>query len=352
MRDYYEILGVSKGASQEDIKKAFRKLAHKHHPDKEGGDEQKFKEINEAYQVLSNEKKRAQYDQFGHVFSGAGGSQQGAGAGFNPFGGGAAGFDFGFGPDGGFGIDLEDIFSMFGGGAKRGSSQSRKRGKDIQVRLGVTLEEAFEGVAKNISLSLPVSCDVCGGKGYDEKAGTETCNVCNGKGTIQEQVRSFLGSMVHTRECEKCFGTGNAPKKLCTECNGAGRVIGKIHAEVSIPKGVRQGEVVTVTGKGEAGIRGERPGDLYVQILIQQHKQFVLQGIDLLVEKKVSLQDIVDNREVLVTGIDGKDIKVTIPKNFDLREDVVVKGEGMYKSSTFSSRGNLLVRIHPITDKK
>ena len=218
-KDYYQILGVNKDASPEQLKEAYRKLAHKHHPDKSGGDEKKFKEINEAYQILSNKEKRAQYDQFGDSFSnmGQGGGYQG-----NPF----AGFDFsGFGQgnmSGDFG-DLGDIFeTFFGGGAGRGRSSTNrnKRGADLETIQEITLEDAFKGINKELIYNAFVKCKNCSGLGHIEKEGVEKCPTCDGKGEIKEIKKTFFGQFAQVRACPKCEGAGQIPKKTCKECSG------------------------------------------------------------------------------------------------------------------------------------
>lgn len=350
MRDYYELLGVPKTASAEEIKKAFRALAHKYHPDKSGGDEKKFKEINEAYQVLSDANKRAQYDQFGHTFPGGG---QGAGFGGQGFG----GFNYGFGADGGFGIDLDEIFSSFFGGAGRGGSTRRSsgRGSDIQTSLNISLEDAFNGISETVSLKTLISCEQCDGAGYDKKEGTKTCEECKGQGTIRKQVRSLLGTMVQVEACDACHGTGQIPNKSCSVCKGSGRVSGTKTMTVVIPKGVRHGSAIRMSGQGEAGLRGSEAGDLYIRISIRPHDRFVVEGDHLVVNMNVPVGDLANHEPLSVKGIDGKDIAVSVPSKFDLRNDVIIKGEGMWSgggSSHSRSRGDLLVRIHPVMGKK
>ncbi len=331
MRDYYDILGVGKDASQEEIKKAFRRLAHKYHPDKKDGDEKRFKEINEAYQVLSNPQKRSQYNQFGHAFSGA----QGPGFG-------------GFGQGGGFGIDLDEIFSSMFGGAR--GQRRQQKGGDIQVALEIDLEEAFEETHRTVSLRTFVPCHKCEGVGYDKKLGTKTCSVCGGEGKIRQQMRSLLGNIVQIRECETCFGTGNEPKKVCAECSGAGRVIGTKTIEVDIIKGVKDGQIIKINNQGETGVRRQSAGDLYIRIGIRPHKVFKREMDNLILHHTVSVQELTKEKKITVRGIDGKSISVPIPKKADLRADLVVEGEGMYKRGIRSGkrRGDLIVRLHPV----
>lgn len=352
MKDYYEVLGVSRGASEEEIKKAFRKLAHQYHPDKAGGDEKKFKEVNEAYQVLSDKQKRAQYDRFGRTFDNSGG---GSGGGFQGAGGPFAGFDFGGFSADQFGFDnLDDILgSFFGGGTRR--SQARQKGNDIQVLLDITLKEAFFGVKKDISFRTFVICSKCEGLGYDRSAGTKKCDTCHGTGQIKEQKSSFIGNFVQVRECDKCFGTGQAPNKICPECGGAGRVMGTKNISVDIKPGIFSGQVIKIANQGEAGLRGKSSGDLYIKINVAADKTFKLDGDNLVIVKNISFSDILKNKDIEVESISGKKINITIPSHHDINEDIIIKGEGMYRNSGMFGklgRGDLVVKLHLKTPKK
>lgn len=350
MKDYYKILGVDKNASKDEIKKAFRVLAQKYHPDKKGGDEKKFKEINEAYQVLSNDKKRQQYDTYGSAFNGGGG--QGFG-GFDPFSSGS-GFGDAFGGMN-FDIDLGDIFgSFFGGG---GPKKNRTAGNDIEMLLSINLEDVYNGFKKDISFRSQVKCEKCDGYGYDKKEGTEKCSKCDGDGKIKEQKRTILGNIVQARECDKCFGTGHAPKKVCKTCNGTGRNMGKKTVSVDIPAGAYDGQIIKIPGEGEVGIRNDKNGDLYIRIQVLPHKDFKVQGNNLIVDKEVKLGDVVAGDSVKVKHINGKEISVDIPSGHDIREDIVVNGEGMpYHIRNIGvvkdKMGDLIVRLHLITPKK
>jgi molecular chaperone DnaJ len=349
MKDYYKILGVSRGASEEEIKKAFRKLAHQFHPDKAGGDEKKFKEVNEAYQVLSDKQKRAQYDRFGQTFDGSGrGGFQGAGGPFD-------GFDFGGFSGDQFGFDnLDDILgSFFGGGTRR--SQARQKGNDIQVLLNITLKDAFFGVKKDISFRTFVTCSKCVGLGYDKDAGTKKCDACHGTGQIKEQKSTFIGNFVQVRECDKCFGTGQAPNKICPECGGAGRVMGTKNISVDIKPGVFSGQVIKIANQGEAGLRGKSSGDLYIKISIAPDKTFKLEGDNLVVVKNISFADVLKGKDIEIESISGKKLSVAIPSHHEINEDIIIKGEGMNRSSgVFGklTRGDLIVKLHLKTPKK
>jgi len=344
MKDYYDILGISKNASDDDIKKAFRKLAHQYHPDKSGGDEKKFKEINEAYQVLSNKEKRSQYDQFGRTFDGAQGFSG------NPFG----GFDFsGFGGEG-FGVDMEDILGSFFGGGK--SQGARRKGKDMQAAIEISLEEAFAGTEKKISFKTYVVCDECNGVGYDAKEGTQTCTTCGGTGKIKEQQRSFLGSFVRVRECEECFGTGQKPKKICKACKGQGRTLKEKTVTIKIASGVHNGQIIKVAGGAEAGIRQEKTGDLYVQVLVKSRKNLRIEGDDLVAEHQVSVADLLLGKKFEIESVAGKKISVEIPSGYEITEPIIIRGEGMFRASGMfggrDQRGNLVVLLRLKTPRK
>ncbi len=262
-KDYYKILGVDKGASKDEIKKAFYKLAHKYHPDKKEGDEAKFKEVNEAYQTLSDEAKRAQYDRFGSNYQNMGGGN--GGAGFGGFGG-FEGFDFsGFQNGGGMEFDLNDIFSDFFGGG--GRAQAR-RGRDLQTEINITFTEAILGVNKKITITKNSECEVCHGKGAKKGTKMETCKTCSGKGKIHEVKRTILGNINNTRMCESCFGAGEIPKEVCEECRGKGILKKTEEINIPVPAGINNGQNLKMSGAGEAVFRGTK-GDLYIKVNIK-----------------------------------------------------------------------------------
>lgn len=368
--DYYKILGIDKGASEEDVKKAFRKLAHKHHPDK-GGDEKKFKEINEAYQILSSKEKRAQYDRFGRVFDG---SQQ-AGGGFNgfdfsqggPFGG-AQGNPFGFSAQGGpasgwdfgganvnfsgdFG-DLSDVFDAFfeGMGVKQ-KRRSYHGGADIQIVQEIDLEEAYRGAEKKIKYSVSVKCEKCGGLGHDSKAGFEKCEICGGRGEIKEVRKSFFGDIMQIKACSKCFGTGQIPKKVCDACHGIGKMKGEKNAIIEIRSGIADGQIIKIQGGGEAGERGAKEGDLYVIIKIKPHQIFKRQNDDLIIKKDFKMVDLILGKKIDISTISGNKLKVEIPADFDLKDNLKIRGEGMPRFGGFG-RGDLIIELKIRTPKK
>lgn len=346
MKDYYKILGINKGASEEDIKKAFRKLAHKYHPDKSGGDEKKFKEINEAYQVLSNREKRAQYDRYGRVFEGAGaGGFEGS-----PFG---EGFGFEFDPSA-FGdfSNLGDIFDAFFEGM--GVKQKRRkynRGADIEIFQEITIEEAFYGITKDVKFSIKVKCEKCGGNGYDIKAGLEKCLTCGGQGEIKESRKTFFGDFTQVRACNKCFGAGQVPKKVCDKCNGTGRISGERSVKLEILPGIQNGQIIKINGAGEAGERGAEGGDLYIRIKVKPHNIFERIGDDLLIRKEVNLIDLLMDKKLEISTITGSKLKIEVPAEFNLKKDLRISGEGMpYFGGR--GRGDLVVEFIVKTPKK
>lgn len=353
MQDYYEILGVSKSSSEDEIKKAFRKLAHKYHPDKAGGDEKKFKEINEAYQVLSDKNKRSQYDRFGKTFSDQG--REGFGQG-NPF----AGFDFSGGQFNGdfsnFGFEgFDDILGAFfgGGGGRRGSGV--QKGNDIQIILDITLKEAYFGVKKDISFRTLVNCPKCGGIGYDKSAGTKKCGRCSGTGQIKEQKSSFFGNFVQVKECDRCFGTGQEANKVCSECGGAGRVTGTRSITVDVKAGVYGGQVIKISGQGEAALRGKPSGDLYIKINILADKKFKLEGDNIIVQKEIKFSDVLKGKELEVESISGDKVKIEIPPHSEITEPIIAKGAGMQRSSGILGKmvkGDMIINLKLKTPKK
>ncbi|MDO8442725.1 MAG: DnaJ C-terminal domain-containing protein [bacterium] len=353
-KDYYQILGVNKDASSEQLKDAYRKLAHKHHPDKSGGDEKKFKEMNEAYQILSNKEKRAQYDQFGDSFS-----NMGQGGGYshsqgNPF----AGFDFGgfsqgnsMGGD--FG-DLGDIFeTFFGGGSGRGrSSASRKRrGADLETLQEISLEDAFMGANKELTFHVSVKCKTCSGLGHMEKEGSEKCSTCDGRGEVKEIKKTFFGQFAQVRACPKCEGAGQIPKKACKECSGSGKIKERKTIGFFIAPGINDGQIIKIAGAGEAGEKGAESGDLYVRIKILPHPVFQRKENGLYIKREVGLTDLLLNKKIEIPVISGGKINIEIPEGFYIQEKLIVPNEGMPKFEG-RGRGNLYVEFKTKTPKK
>jgi len=338
--DYYTILGVDKKASPDDIKKAFRKLAHKHHPDKQGGDAAKFKEASEAYAILSDEKKRAEYDTYGRVFSEGGGPGGGAG--------GFGGFDFsGVDFEGAFG-DLGDLGSMFsdffgGGGGRRGNRV--RRGRDISLDLELTFAESIFGVERKMLVTKNTTCATCAGNGA--KPGTElsTCGTCNGHGHLRENRRTLLGVISTERLCETCKGSGKIPKEKCATCHGEGIIRAQSEVSVKIPPGINPGEMIRLTGAGEA-LAGGTPGDLYIKIHVRPDGSFRKEGNDLLTQLKIKLSAALLGNEYAIKTLDG-DLSVKIPAGISHGEVLRVRGKGVPTGSTKTSkRGDLLIRIH------
>ncbi|OGY63249.1 MAG: hypothetical protein A3I89_01400 [Candidatus Harrisonbacteria bacterium RIFCSPLOWO2_02_FULL_41_11] len=336
-KDYYNLLGISKNASEDEIKKAYRRMAHKHHPDKAGGDEKKFKEINEAYQILSDSKKRAQYDRFGKAFDGAGGF-----GGFD-FSQGQNGFDFGFGFDPSQMEDmgnLGDIFDAFfeGLGVKR--RKTYQRGADLELAKEITLEDAFRGASSAIKFETSAQCAGCGGAGHEPKEGFTKCATCEGKGEIRETHQSFFGQFSQVRQCGKCRGQGQIPNKICGQCGGSGRVKAQKEIQVRIAPGISDGQLIKISGAGQAGERGAGSGDLYVRVRVKPHAVFKRNGDDLTIKKDLNMIDVLLGRKIELPVISGNKIKAEIPAGFNLRNPLKIANEGMPKLGGYG-RGDL-----------
>lgn len=321
-RDYYEVLGVKKDASADEIKKAFRKAAVKYHPDKEGGDETKFKEINEAYEVLKDEKKRQRYDQFGHA--GVGGAASGGSNPFEGFQGNGQNIHFDFG-GGGFG-DLGDIFSSFFGGSQR-TQPSQNRGRDVETSVNLTFKEAIFGTEKTISLNLDVQCDHCKGDGAEPGFGTKTCPTCQGSGQEVRVINSLFGPIQQAQTCHTCHGRGKVPEKACVVCDGRGVRRDKQNIKVKIPAGVDEGSAIRLSGRGEAMADGT-PGDLYVAIHVAPHKKFTREGDLILSEEVISMIDAALGTELEVETIDGE-LTMKIPAGTQSGTDFRLSGHGV-----------------------
>lgn len=357
MKDYYNILGVKRGASEEEIKKAYHRLAHQCHPDKHGGSEAKFKEVNEAYQILSNKEKRAQYDRFGRVFSQGGGSAYG-GEGFSGFsgqGGPGFGFEFGFDPSSFHAEDfsnLSEVFDSFfeGLGVKRKRRQY-EHGADLELAQEITLEEAFRGARKTVHFETLEACGRCGGLGHFPAEGFSPCVTCGGRGEVQESRRSFFGSFTQVRPCAKCRGAGQIPNKMCNACSGAGRLRAEKLVEVTVAPGVENSQFIKIPKAGEAGERGAGAGDLYVRLKIKPHPVFRREGADLFGKREVNLADILLERPIAIRTISGETVTVEIPRGFNLKEPVKIPGEGMPHLGT-GRRGDLYVELDIKTPKR
>ncbi len=354
-KDFYSILGVARGASEEEIKKAYRKLAHQYHPDKAGGDEKKFKEINEAYQVLSNKEKRAQYDQFGTTFSSQGGSAYGGDG--SPFGFGGfnqndfQNWNFQSGFEGGdFGDIFETIFEQFGGGGGR-KRQTYKHGSDIETRIELTLEEAFFGKKHELGFKTYVACKDCGGVGHDASRGFSTCAKCNGKGEIRVEKKTFFGNFAQVKACDTCSGRGQIPNKICSTCKGVGRVADIKEVTVDIAPGVEDGQVVKIKGGGEAGERGGGSGDLYVNIRIKPHAVFKRKKSDLYINKEIKIVDAILGKKIKMQEINGTIFEFSVPPDFNFDGPFKVSGRGMPHLGS-PSRGDLYIHFSLKMPKK
>ncbi len=335
-QDYYEILGVKKDASDDEIKKAFRKAAVKHHPDKEGGSEEKFKEINEAYEVLKDHDKRQRYDQFGHAGVGGNGGGFGGGnpfEGFGGFGGQNVHFDFGGG-------DFGDIFSSFFGGGRSESRQSK--GRDIEVEVTIKFEEAIFGVKKDIKLTLEDNCDHCKGGGAEPGHGFKTCSTCKGAGQVNQPINTIFGAINQTRTCPDCSGKGKTPEQNCSVCGGKGTHHTSQTIKLKIPAGISDGATIRLSGKGEAIAGGEK-GDLYVHINIKAHKKFTREGNLILSEEEIDMVDAALGTEIDVETVDGT-ITIKIPAGTQSGSDFKLSGHGV-PSLRNDSRGAHIVSI-------
>ena len=345
-KDYYQILGVSRDASPEEIKKAFHILAHKHHPHK-GGDEKKFKEINEAYQILSNKEKRTQYDRFGQVFEGEPGfSTQG---GFQwPWGNfgesGEGGFDFG---DLDLGEMLEEVFG-FGGPRKR---RNLRRGKDIEVDFEISLEDVLRGKEKVISLQKLISCSRCRGSGAEPGTPINECFSCRGKGEVQQIKRTFFGSFTRVVTCPECGGEGQRPQTPCNVCKGEGRVKGVQDIKIFIPAGVDTNQVIKIEGKGEAGRREGKTGDLYVRIFVKSHPIFKRKGDDLYISLPISFSQAALGEELEVPTLEGTKILLKVSPGVESGKILRISGKGIPHFSGYG-KGNLYVELIIKTPKK
>lgn len=349
-KDLYEILGVAKSATDKDLKAAYRKLALKYHPDKNKGNkeaEKKFGEINAAYAILSDPKKRQQYDQFGAI-PGMGGGGHGGAGGFGGFGGFGGQGRYGGGGQGGFPFDVEDfgggfadIFeSFFGGsgGRKRKKSDGAARGNDIEASINLTFEEAVFGVTKELEITKPDKCDHCGGKGAEPGSPIINCKGCGGAGEIRNVKNTILGQMMTSQTCSECNGVGKIPERKCTKCHGTTRIRFTERVKVRIPAGVDRGTVIRVSGKGEAGVSGGGYGDLYVHIEIKNHPKFARKNIDIYSEKDISIVQAVLGDEIPVETIHGS-VRLRIPAGTQSGTLFKLSGKGIHREAGASNEG-------------
>ena len=329
-RDYYEVLGVARGASDDERKKAYRKRAMKYHPDRNRDDkeaEANFKECSEAYEVLKDGEKRAAYDRYGHAAF-EGGMGGGGGGGGNPFGGGG----------------FEDIFEQmfgFGGGGGRQRGQAAGRGADLRTEVEISLEEAFAGAKQNIRVQSSVQCDACNGSGAEAgSTANQTCPTCGGAGKVRAQQGFFLIE----RACPTCGGSGRVVKNPCKVCNGAGRVHRERTLNVTIPAGVEDGPRIRLTGEGEAGLRGAPAGDLYVDIGVQPHEIFQRDGANIFVRVPLRMSQAALGDAVEVPVIDGGRARVTIPAGTQSGDQFRLRGKG-FSVLRSAARGDMYVQV-------
>jgi molecular chaperone DnaJ len=338
-RDYYETLGVNKGASADDLKKAYRKVAMQYHPDRNPGDkaaEEKFKEAAEAYEVLSDADKKAQYDRYGHA------GVSGNGRGFS-----------------GGGMNMEDIFSQFGdifgddlfgsffgGGQRRGGGGQRSRGirgSNLRVKLKLTYEEIAKGVAKNIKVKKHVACNTCGGSGAKDKGSVQTCSTCGGSGQVRRVQNTFLGQMQTVTTCPACNGEGTTVTAKCANCRGEGRVYGEETVSIDIPTGVQEGMQLNISGRGNAGERGGSSGDLIVLIEEEAHKDLHREGLNVVYDLHLSFTDAVFGTQIEVPTIDGK-VKIKIPVGTQSGKIFRLKGKGFPAVNSYE-KGDQLIYV-------
>lgn len=335
-RDYYEVLGVSKDADEATIKKAYRKLAKKYHPDINPGDkeaEAKFKEASEAYAVLSDADKRRQYDQFGHAAFENGG------------GGGAGGFDFG---------DMGDIFSdifggdifggMFGGGGRSRNSNGPRRGADVRVNVRITFAESVTGTSKKIDVTLKDPCTKCNGTGAKPGTQPQTCSKCGGKGQVVYTQQSMLGMVRNVQPCPDCHGTGKIIKEKCPDCYGTGYISSKKTIEVSIPAGIDNGQCVRIQGKGEPGVNGGQRGDLLVAVMISADPEFERDGYNVFSNVKISYPTAVLGGEIKVRTVDGE-VLYDVKPGTDSGSRIRLKGKGMPTVRNSAVRGDHYITL-------
>jgi molecular chaperone DnaJ len=344
-RDYYEILGITKSASGEEIKKSYRKVAMQFHPDRNPGDkaaEEKFKEAAEAYEVLSDSDKRSQYDRYGHaaVNSGRGG--------FN-----------------GGGMNMEDIFSQFGdvfgddmfgsffGGRRGGGGNTRShgvRGSNLRVKIKLTYEEIARGVNKNIKVKKHVPCGTCHGSGAKDKASIQTCGTCGGSGQVRRVSNTFLGQMQTVTTCPTCNGEGSTITAKCVVCKGEGRVFGEEVVSIDIPAGVQEGMQLSVSGRGNAGERGGSPGDLIVLIEEETHLELQRDGLNVAFDLHISFTDAVFGTQIEVPTIDGK-AKIRIPPGTQSGKIFRLKGKGFPSINSYE-KGDQLIHVNVWTPQQ
>lgn len=340
-RDYYEVLGVDKSASEDELKKAYRKAAKKYHPDLNPGDEvaeKNFKEVNEAYEVLSDKEKRARYDQFGHA-----GVDPNFGAG-GGYGGGFGGFEGGFGDFG----DLGDIFSsIFGGGGgfggRRSNPNAPRKGNDTAASVTISFEEAAKGCKKKVKVTKIENCSECGGSGAEKGSEAKTCPVCHGSGQVTTAQRTPFGVMQTQSVCNHCHGSGKIIDKPCRTCAGKGRIRHTVEEEVEIPAGIDDGQIINLRGGGDAGINGGPKGDLRVNVNVRPHPIFERDGFDVYCEIPITFAQAVLGAEITVPTLDGK-VKINIHEGTQPGDEFKLRGKGIQRLR-YAGKGDQYVKI-------
>jgi len=328
--NYYDVLGVKKDASQSEIKKAYHKLAHKYHPDKKDGDEKKFKEISEAYETLSNPKKKSTYDQFGSAGGNYNSDAFRNAQGFSDF-----GFDFSKGFD--FGDIFSNIFEGFGG-----NTRGKERGKDIQIDIEIEFEEMARGTKKNVEVYKMQRCKKCNGKGAEKEEDIEKCLVCNGSGKVQKRMNTPFGAFSQVTTCTNCAGRGFSIKNKCNECKGSGVEKVKSEINITIPPGIEYGSILKIDGQGEES-RDGISGNLYVRIYVKDHSHFTRRRNDIVFTKSINLVDAILGRKIEVLTLDGKEILTVPPKTKD-GEEIKIKGKGI-QAGPYGRVGDEVVKI-------
>lgn len=348
-KDYYKILGVEKSATHDEVKKAFRKLAHKYHPDKESGNEEKFKEINEAYQVVGNEEKRKQFDQYGADFD----QQGGFGGGMNwedymrqaRQGGGGVNVDMGD-----IGDIFGEIFSGFGFGGGGGRTRQQQTGSDIEVRVNLSFKEAVFGIEKELELNKVTSCQRCKGDGAEPGTKVNQCATCQGHGVVEQIQRTILGAMRSRATCPECRGQGQKPEKNCTECTGTGVTKHLTKMKVKIPAGIEEGQAIRISGEGETAAYGGAAGDLYVRVRVEDSKDYTRDGQTIRSSVEISFPQAALGTKVDVETIDGT-VDLKIPAGTQSGTILKLKGKGAPRVGG-DVRGDHLVTVNIITPKK
>ncbi len=332
-RDYYEVLGVDKSADENTIKKAYRTLAKKYHPDMNPGDkeaEAKFKEVNEAYDVLSDPDKKAKYDQYGH-------------AAFDPSSGMGGGGFGGFGGFGDFGFDINDIFSSFFGGSSSSRRNGPIRGESVNVRMTLTFEEAFFGCKKEVKYRKAQKCSECGGSGAEKGTSPKTCTACGGSGQVRVQTRTPFGIMQSSKTCETCRGTGKIIEKKCPKCSGNGIEVISKTLEVNIPAGIDDGQSIALRGQGNDGLNGGSAGDLNIIISVRPHPVFERDGYDLYCEIPITFAEATLGAEIDVPTMEGTQ-KLTIPEGTQTGAVFTLKNKGVTRINS-KTRGNIYITV-------